>query len=124
MMLEGKQRPGLLSRFKDSEVTLLEAVRAQRLVQGDEALAKRLITGMELLTVDTGSAVITQGAADDDVFLILAGRFDIIVNGRVIAQRGPGEQVGEMTATVSSLRRSATVQARESSVVGRISAPI
>jgi CRP/FNR family transcriptional regulator, cyclic AMP receptor protein len=119
---EINNKPDLLLRFKESQSTLLEAMRSQRLVQGDEGLAKQLLSAMELVSVDPQSAIITQGAADDDVYFILAGRFDIIVNGRVIAQRGPGEQVGEMAATVSFLRRSATVQARESSVVGRISA--
>lgn len=116
------QKSRLLSRFQDNPANLLEAVNAQRLIQGDSALAKNLISGLELLAVDAQSAIITQGGADDDVYLIFAGRFEIIVNGRVIAQRVAGEHVGEMAAALSSLRRSATVRASEMSVVGRVSA--
>ena len=111
----------LLSRFKDNAANLLEAVTAQRLVKGDVDLAKKLINGMDLLAVDPQTAIITQGGADDDLYFVLAGRFEIIVNGRVVAQRVAGEHVGEMSAAVSSLRRSATVQAKELSVVGKVS---
>ncbi len=114
----------LLSRFKDSPANLLDAVKMQRLVQGNIALAKSLIEAIELLAVDQQSAIITQGGADDDIYLIFAGRFDIIVNGRVVAQRVAGEHVGEMAATMSSLRRSATVRASENSVIGRMSAAV
>lgn len=110
----------LLSRFKDNPANLLEAVTAQRLVKGDVDLAKKLVSGMDLLAVEPQTALITQGGADDDLYFILAGRFDIIVNGRTVAQRVAGEHVGEMSAAVSSLRRSATVQAKELSVVGKI----
>ena len=114
----------LLSRFKENQANLLEAVTGQRLVQGDVALAKKLISGMGLVAVDPQTAIITQGGADNDIYLIFTGRFDIIVNGRVIAQRVAGEHVGEMAAAVASLRRSATVQATETSVVGRVSAAL
>jgi CRP/FNR family transcriptional regulator, cyclic AMP receptor protein len=114
----------LLSRFKDNPANLLDAVKMQRLVQEDIALAKSLIEAIELLAVDQQSAIITQGGADDDIYLIFAGRFDIIVNGRVVAQRVAGEHVGEMAATMSSLRRSATVRASENSVIGRMSAAV
>lgn len=110
----------LLSRFKDNSANLLEAVTAQRLVKGDVDLAKKLIGGMDLIAVDPQTPIITQGGADDDLYFILAGRFDIIVNGRIVAQRVAGDHVGEMSATVSSLRRSATVQAKELAVVGKI----
>jgi len=75
---------------------------------------------MDLIAVDPQTAVIIQGGADDDLYFILAGRFDIIVNGRIVAQRVGGEHVAEMSAAFSSLRRSATVQAKEFSVVGKI----
>jgi len=110
----------LLSRFKDNSANLLEAVTTQRLVKGDADLAKKLISGMDVLAIDPQTAIIMQGGADDDLYFILAGRFDIVVNGRIVAQRVAGEHVGEMSATVSSLRRSATVQAKELSVVGKI----
>lgn len=116
-------KPDLLSRFVADNTLLLEAMNAQRLVQGNAAVALELISGLQLQAVEAGKAIIEQGGADNDIYFILAGKFDVIVNGHKIAQRGPGEQVGEMAATVSFLKRSATVRAAEEGVVGIVSAP-
>lgn len=80
----------LLSRFKGNAANLIKAMTGQRLVKGDVDLAEKLISGMELVTIDPQTAIITQGGADDDLYFRLAGQFDIIVNGRVVAQRVAG----------------------------------
>ena len=79
-------------------------------------------TGVKLVETNAGQTVIEQGASDNDIYFLLAGRFEIVVNGRKIAERGPGEHVGEMAAAVPSLPRSATVRALETGVVARLSA--
>ncbi len=58
-----------------------------------------------------------QGAATNDLHLIVAGTFDVIVNGRTVARRFSGDQVGEMSAVQPTQRRSATVTAIEESVI-------
>jgi CRP-like cAMP-binding protein len=60
------------------------------------------------------------GGDDNDLYFLLAGRYEIGVNGRIIAIRGPGEHVGEMAAILPSLRRSATVQSSESGAVAKL----
>ena len=65
--------------------------------------------------------MISQGATEADLFFILNGEFSIVRNGRVIAKKNAGEQVGEM-AVVDPIRcRFASVIAASDSVVARIS---
>lgn len=65
------------------------------------------------MAVKLGDSIIAQDGTDDDIFLILAGTFQIVVNGRVVGERGAGTHVGEMAAVESIQRRSATVIAAD-----------
>jgi CRP/FNR family cyclic AMP-dependent transcriptional regulator len=114
----------LIDRFIGAEGrgALQDALRTLRLVQGNDSLVTDLADRVELLETSAGQTVIEQGASDNEIYFLLAGRFEVVVNGRKIAERGPGEHVGEMAAAVPSLPRSATVRALETSVVARLSA--
>ena len=102
---------------------LLETLKDQKLVAGNTELAEQIAAAGELLDVNTGESIIKQGNEDNDIYLILAGSFDIVVNGRAINKRLPNDHVGEMAAIQPTQRRSATVVARESSVVMKLSEP-
>jgi CRP/FNR family cyclic AMP-dependent transcriptional regulator len=102
---------------------LLEALRDQKLVAGNAELADRIASIGELIDVKTGTTIIEQGADDNDVYFILAGSFNIVVNNRVVAGRFPGDHVGEMVAVQPTQRRSATVVAREDAVVLKLPEP-
>ena len=100
---------------------LIDTLKDQKMVAGNAELATEIATSGELLEVKVGSAIIRQGDEDSDVFLIVTGSFEIVVNGRVVASRFPNDHVGEMAAIQHTQRRSATVVAREDSVVVRFS---
>jgi len=100
-----------------------ECLMTQKLVSGNRALAEELAEDVELLAFSSGKVLIEQGASDADVYLILAGTVDIVVNGRVIACRGPNDSVGEMAAVEPIQKRSATVIAREETVVAKLTEP-
>ncbi|MDB4892332.1 MAG: cyclic nucleotide-binding domain protein [Gemmatimonadetes bacterium] len=110
----------MIHRFQHGGGVLIEALKEQKLVRGDGTVAELIAASGELLQVEPGAAIIEQGSADNDVYLILAGSFDIIVNGRLIARRGPGDHVGEMAAIQPSQTRSATVIASTTAVVCRV----
>jgi len=112
----------MLNRFAGPEnrTTLLETLAEQRLIAGDANLAQLVADMGELLEVEPETLIINQGGEEQDVFLILAGVFDIIINGRVLTRRSAGNHVGEMTAIQPTQRRSATVRAVEKSVVLRL----
>ena len=112
-----------LARFQGLEgnVRLVEALRAHTLVH-DEDLAVELAKRVTLKEIPAGTVLMTQDAADRDLFLILSGTFSVIVNGRIVARRSAGEHVGEMAVVDPEAHRSASVTALTDSVVAGIPA--
>ena len=113
---------GLIDRFEgdDGRERLVEAMVQQQIVNGERALAEQMADRSELVEVAEGEAIISQGGDDDDLYLILAGSFRIIVNGRDVATRGRGDHVGEMVVLEPSQRRSADVVAAEPALVAKL----
>src|SRR5882672_5944173 len=110
----------MIERFRDRK-RLLDALLLQKLVNGDKAVADAFAEVLELRAYEVGEALIGQGANDDHVCLIFAGGVDIVVNGRPIAKRHPGEHVGEIALLSPNGTRTATVMATETTVVGCVS---
>jgi CRP/FNR family cyclic AMP-dependent transcriptional regulator len=102
---------------------LVDTLKDQKMVAGNAELAEEIARIGELIDVKTDTAIITQGGDDSDVYLIVSGSFNIVVNNRVVAGRFPNDHVGEMAAVQHTQRRSATVVAREDSVVVRFTGP-
>jgi predicted nucleotide-binding protein len=102
---------------------LVDVLREQKIVGGNEALADEIARVGELRDVERGTALVEQNGEDSDCFLILSGTFTILVNGKKVATRGPTDHVGEMAAIQPSQRRSATVVAAEPAVVLRLTEP-
>jgi CRP/FNR family transcriptional regulator, cyclic AMP receptor protein len=100
----------------------LEAILENRLICGRKELAEEICDEADLLELAAGDKLIEQGADDDDIYLLLAGSVDIVVNGRRLAVRASGDYVGEMSAIQPIQKRSADVVAREQVVVARLSA--
>ncbi len=99
---------------------LLEELARHDLVDGNADLAQEIADHAALRSVAPGEVLIEQGGDDDDVYMILAGVFDVVVNGRPIAARGPRQHVGEMAAVQPTQPRAATVVAREEGVVAKL----
>jgi len=70
-----------------------------------------------------GNTLIAQDAADNDVFFIISGEFSVLVHGRPLARRKPGQHVGEMALIDPGARRAASVVALADSVVACITEP-
>jgi predicted nucleotide-binding protein len=90
---------------------LNEVLKTQRLVEHDAKFAEALASKGEVVEFKPGDKIITQGATDNDVYLILDGDAGIYINGRQVATRGPRDAVGEMTLIDARARRSADVAA-------------
>lgn len=102
---------------------LLTALRDQKIVAGNATLAERIASTATLIQLEPGTALIQQDGTDNDVYLIIAGSFDVIVNGRSLYRRFANDHVGEMAAIQPTQRRSASVVAAEISVVCRLTEP-
>lgn len=101
----------------------IETLSAQKMVRGDEALAQELADKCLIEEHPLGFELIHQDSDTNDIYFILSGTLQIVVNGRAVAMRGPGDSVGEMAAIQPSQKRSATVVAQTSSVVAKLSEP-
>lgn len=113
----------LIKRFSGDEgrPNLIEALILQPIVAGDSELAAAIAGKAELIEVPAGRKLITQGADDNDLYLILTGSFDVIVNGRKVAVRGRGDHVGEMVFVEPTQVRSADVIAGTDGLVAKLS---
>jgi CRP/FNR family cyclic AMP-dependent transcriptional regulator len=111
----------LLKRFQGSEgkSNLIDALILQPLVR-DKDLAEVVERRLKLEEIPAGGNLISQGAFDSDLFLILSGAFSIAIDGQVVARKRAGEHVGEMAVVDPHTPRSASVTATTDSVVARI----
>lgn len=88
---------------------LVEELYKQRLIAGIPEAAEKLSILSQVIEVNKGTKLIEQEGNDNDVYFIISGSFNVFVNARKIAMRGPGEAVGEMAAVSVTQRRSADV---------------
>jgi CRP/FNR family cyclic AMP-dependent transcriptional regulator len=115
----------MIERFRgeNRRQNLIEALRDQKIIAGNATLAERIASMGSLIEVSPGTTIIEQGEEDNDVYLIIAGAFDILVNRRKVARRFANDHVGEMAAIQPSQRRSATNIASETSVLCKLTEP-
>lgn len=112
---------GMVDRFAaDGGRRLLEALAEFRLLAGLGEASAYLAQAGRLLEVGAGESFITQSSTETDVFFIVSGSVNVIVNGKVITTRKVGDHVGEMAAIEPAQLRSATITAREHCVLLRI----
>ena len=113
---------GFIVRFQGDvgHGNLIDAMLQQAIVCGNRDLATELAERVELVEVAEGDPIITQGGDDNDFFLIISGTFKIVVNGREVALRGKGDNVGEMVLVEPAQRRSADVVAAEPALVAKL----
>jgi len=114
----------VIERFQRAEGRrrLIEALAGQRIVGGNHSIAEELAEEAVLLEVEAGADIITEGAVDNDVYFLLAGCVAVVDGDRQLAVRHAGQHVGEMALIDPTASRSATVIAREATVLAKVSA--
>lgn len=100
---------------------LFSALQNQPLVNGSDSIAKDLVRFAEVLHLPSNKEIITQDDYDTDIFLLVLGSVDVIINGRKITSRHAPTHLGEMALLEPTAKRSATVITREKSTVIRVS---
>lgn len=113
----------MIERFQGEEGRrrLVALLTEHRLVANRTDLAEQLVEAGELMEAPAGAAIINQGGQDSNVYFIISGKVEIRVNGKVVANRFPGDHVGEMSAIEPSQPRSASVIPLESTVLLKLS---
>lgn len=109
----------LKSRFENKDA-LVDGLRAQKIIQGDADIAAGIADVGELVEFSPGQNLIVQGAADRDMYFILAGKASVIVKGSRLYPREKNWTVGEMSALNPEILRSATLEADEATVAWKI----
>lgn len=113
----------MLNRFQGErgEALLTGVLLSSRIIGGDEELAHDFIAAGELMSFKKDDVLIQQADYTNDVFLLVSGTCAIIINGRKLANRGPGDHVGEMAAIQPTQARSASVVASEDVIALKLS---
>jgi CRP/FNR family transcriptional regulator, cyclic AMP receptor protein len=101
----------------EGRVRLVGALRRQHLVGDSEDVAHRLAETATVRRFARGEVLIHQGAGTDAIFFLLSGGVSVTVNDQEVATRGPRDHVGEMAVVEPGALRSATVTAREDTIV-------
>jgi CRP-like cAMP-binding protein len=73
-----------------------------------------------VVDVSAGTILFEQGQPGNQMYVVLEGSIEVMVNGRPVEKAGPGDLVGEM-ALIDSRGRSATAVATMQSRVAPVS---
>jgi CRP/FNR family cyclic AMP-dependent transcriptional regulator len=106
-------------RRPEGKRRLVEELKAQPLVQAQDDLAEDIARDVRLERVRSGTLLIGQGAPDNDIFLILRGKFSVASTGARSPGSAPAIIWGDMAALTKS-RRWTSATAIADSVVARI----
>ncbi|WP_374371126.1 TIR domain-containing protein [Dongia sp.] len=104
----------------DSREVLIDALRGQEVIEHDGALAAAIADIATIESLSAGKNLIKQDEDNNDLFFILQGTANIYVNNRLVASRGPGTCVGEMSLIDAASPRAATVRAMTKMVVAKL----
>jgi CRP/FNR family transcriptional regulator, cyclic AMP receptor protein len=104
----------------DGPRLLAEALSEQQIVQSDSALATALASKGTLVEFPVGNHLTVHGGDDNDIYFILIGEVEVVVNGRKVADRYKGECIGEMAILTPTALRSATVTATKPTLTLRV----
>lgn len=105
----------LKDRFDQDGV--VEALLRQRLVRGERQFAEKLAEAGTTAEFAPGAILIEQDTWENDLHFILAGEFEVLVNGQHKQTRVAGEAVGELAGLNRSRPRTATLKATKESLV-------
>ncbi|WP_257388770.1 TIR domain-containing protein [Tahibacter caeni] len=104
-----------------SAADVVDALLGQRIVQGNRDAAAELAAVGDLVEFLPGQLLMEQGTTEQDLFFLLAGRVQIVINGIRLYPREAGVAVGQMSAIDPRLPRAATVKADTPVVALRVS---
>lgn len=86
----------MIERFQGKQglSVLIEALLKQQVVGQNRELAKAIAQRAQLEEFRDGTELIRQGGTDNDLYLILSGATEVMVNGRAVAKRATGYACG------------------------------
>lgn len=115
----------MIERFEGLEGrrNLIAALQDCSLVEHNATLAERFAELGKLVSFTVNDTIITQGSGDNDIYFILFGQANVLVNSRHVAIREAGETVGEMAILHPAEPRAATITARTDVIMLKVTEP-
>jgi CRP-like cAMP-binding protein len=105
----------------EGRATLMNALRAQFLVDGNSDIAKLLASATQIREYKPGAALFSEGDRGGDLFFILEGQVSVRKRERELAVCGAKTHIGEIGLLEPFNGRSASVVAIDNVVVAQIS---
>lgn len=96
---------------KEGRPMLMDALRRQFLVDGNSAIAERIASDVMLREYSENQVLFNQGERGSELYLILAGKVSIRIDGEQVAIVNAGTHVGEIGMLEPFKGRSAAVVA-------------
>lgn len=121
MGISPKTNPRTRFKGRTGKQNLCSALQAQALVSGSIEISKELLRVSQLIHYQSDATIIEQDAYDMDIYFIIIGCVDIIINGRRVNRREAGTHVGEMSLLDAVAKRSASVVTTEKTSVLKVS---
>ena len=125
-MNEGGALQAMLERFAgtDGKRRLIKVLADQKLVQHNEAIARKLADLVKVEEFPETKQLYVRGEPGKNVlFLVLSGRIDLFVEDKPVRTLEAGQFVGEFPILNSSLDYTVSVVASEKCVVASLSEP-
>jgi CRP/FNR family transcriptional regulator, cyclic AMP receptor protein len=110
-------------RGKAGKARLFQALCSQKVVGGDETIARELLAVATVSTTypsKNAPDLMTEGEFGSDIYFVLSGSVAIRIKRKQVNVRSPGDHVGEMALIDPLYPRSATVTALERTEVARV----
>lgn len=106
---------GLSDRF--DRAGIIDALLRQPLIRRDRMLAEKFADVGRPKELALGEVLVEQGDWKNDLFFVLAGEFEVLVNGQRKQLRTASEAVGELAGLSPARPRTATLKATKPSFV-------
>ncbi len=104
-----------------SETNIFELIGLLRDIDGfgevDAGILDRMARTADYRALTRGEVLITEGDVADTLFIVLQGRFTVLLGGRAIAEISKGEPIGELAFFAGGTRTATVVAARDSAVM-------
>ena len=94
---------------RDADVALLQGIPMLRTLP--QVTIEQLAAGLSRMQLPAGGFVFEQGDHGDDFYVIETGHADVVGDGQIIRELGPGDGFGEI-ALLRGCRRTTSVSAR------------
>ena len=113
-----KEEASLKSSDQGAIESHVEMLRKLPWLSGlDEDVFKKVLAGFECRQFDEGSTLLKQDDPDNGMFVIIAGKVNIVIRGITMTELGVGDLIGEMSVLTGYPRSASIVAVSQVTVV-------